>query len=178
MPSDEKGIGFLVTASEVFPELTSDFETFRAVVSGLSLTDTILWCARLIRAVTDPSGRTHSERQSSVVIPLLTEEQRARINEIARQRRGAERTTVFFRGQLLELLRWVCLLCEDQPVDGQTFEDPEVRRRFVQAALLASDIWGRRVYGNRFSTAEGVAAARVRSLGAMRKGVEGSANRI
>ena len=65
------------------------------------------------------------------------------------------------------------LISEDHATDGTTFEDAEVRRTFAKVALIASDIWGSRVYGNALNLDDGVGAARKRSIGVFRKGVEG-----
>ena len=82
--------------------------------------------------------------------------------------------TIFFRGQLLELVRWAALFCDDHPDDGTTFEDPEKRRIFAQVCLIASDVWARRIYGDALTLEGGVDAARQRTLGPFRKGAEGS----
>lgn len=76
--------------------------------------------------------------------------------------------TVFFRGQLLELMRWICLCCKDLPGDGATFEDAETRRTFAKSALIVSDLWGWRTYQDRMNLDAGVEAARLRSLAAVR----------
>jgi len=96
------------------------------------------------------------------------------VNQFALTHGGANRVTVFFRGQLLELMRWALLYCRNHPNDGKTFEDPNTRRMFVQAALIASDLWAKWVYGNRFSLEGGINIARERSLGAIRKAIEGT----
>lgn len=69
-------------------------------------------------------------------------------------------------------MRWITLYCHDHPEDGNTFDNPEIRSRFVQVALMASDIWAKRVFGNRFSLENGIEIARQKSLGAIRKCME------
>jgi hypothetical protein len=54
---------------------------------------------------------------------------------------------VFFRGQLLELARWIALTCENRPDDGDTFRDPAVRLAFLKATLIAGDLWQQRLFG-------------------------------
>jgi hypothetical protein len=105
---------------------------------------------------------------------FLTAEDINKVNEFAWRHGGVERVTVFFRGQLLELVRWAALYCIDHPNDGETFEDPAVRRTFAKAALIAGELWAARVFGDRFSAVGELRIARQKSLGAIRKGVEGT----
>ena len=72
------------------------------------------------------------------------------MNSFVKDHGGIDKVTVFFRGQLLEVIRWACLFCQDQPDDGRTFENPEIRRIFAQVLLMAGDLWGQRVFGDRF----------------------------
>jgi hypothetical protein len=76
---------------------------------------------------------------------------------------------VFFRGQLLELFRWIALLSRDLPSDGDTFTDASVRRTFARAALLASDIWARRMYPDELQLDGGIPEARRRVLAQLRR---------
>jgi len=53
----------------------------------------------------------------------------------------------FFRGQLLELLRWILLFCPDaSQEEGKRDADLEMKRQFLKAALIASSLWGERVH--------------------------------
>ena len=63
------------------------------------------------------------------------------MNSFVKDHGGIDKVTVFFRGQLLEVIRWACLFCQDQPDDGRTFENPEIRRIFAQVLLMAGDLW-------------------------------------
>ena len=167
-------IGVYVSADAVFPGLRSDFDTLRSLLSSLSLTDTLFWCARLNLIVSDASDVDHKDRQQFGVAQFMTEEQIGRVNGFVREHGGVERQAVFFRGQLLELLRWATLFCDDQPGDGLTFEKMEARQSFVKAALIMSDVWAERVLRDRLSVDGGMEVARERALGAARKGVEGT----
>jgi hypothetical protein len=165
-------IGLYIPASEVFPQLQSDFETFKTLLESLSLTDTLFWCARLNLIVSDPIEQDHVVKQEFGIKQFLTREEVEAVNEFVRRQGDIRKVTIFFRGQILELLRWVARYCEDQPGDGETFENEEVRRNFAKAALIASDIWAKRVFGNRFSLGGGVETARQRALGSIRKSME------
>ena len=156
--------------SVVFPGISPDLVTFVRLLSTLSRTDVIFWCARVNHVLTNASELTHIQRQEFGIRQFLTRDEIGLINSFAEVRGGP--VTVFFRGALLEVARWAVLVCEDHLTDGTTFEDAEVRRTFAKVALIASDIWGSRVYG-RFNLDDGIIEARRRTIGPFRKGVEG-----
>jgi hypothetical protein len=165
-------IGVYLPVSEVFTNIQSDFKTFKSLLQNLSRVDALFWCSRLNMVVSDSSDVNHVAKQQFGLNQFFTHEEISAINNFTRRHGGAEKVTVFFRGQLLELLRWVSLCCHDHPEDGVTFENPDVRRRFAQAALLASDVWARRVFKDRFSLAGGIEMARRRVLGPSRKSID------
>lgn len=163
--------GVYVPIHEVFPGAQSNFDAFTSLVRKLSRTDALFWCARLNLIISNPQNPDHRATQQYGLSTFFTPQQIDRINRFARIHGGADKVTVFFRGQLLELIRWVCLFCQDQPGDGETFNDPEIRETFAKVVLLASDIWARRVIGDKFSLEGGVDAARQRALGAIRQAI-------
>src|SRR5262249_12239731 len=95
-----------------------------------------------------------------------------RINAFAREHPASGVPTVFFRGQMLELIRWVARHCRNLHDDGNTFTDPSTRSRFVKAALIAGMLWSQRVYANKLSGSGPIEDVRRQSLGAFRKGIE------
>jgi len=103
---------------------------------------------------------------------LCTADEIRRINSFAEGHGGVDRVRTFFRGQLLELMRWVSEHSTDHGGEGETFNDPEVRRRFVQAALIAAALWSKRVFGDRFKLDGGIDVARRRGLAPIRKSIE------
>lgn len=163
--------GVCVPISAVFPDVANDFQVFATLLRTLSRTDTLLWCARLNLIISNPQNHNHREKQQYGISVFFTKEEIERINRYSVEHGGAEKVIVFFRGQLLELIRWVCLLCQDQPGDGETFNDSRVLQMFAKAALLASDIWAQRVIGNRFSFVGEVSAARRRALASIRQSI-------
>ena len=161
--------GVYVPVSVVFPGTPVDIDTFLRLLSTLSRTDVVFWCARINHVLTNASDLSHMQRQAFGVRQFLTPEEACLIGGFAEEHGGT--VTVFLRGALLEIIRWAVLVCEDHATDSTTFEDPEIRRTFAKVALIANDIWGTRVYG-RLSLDGGIAAARDRSIGPFRKGVE------
>jgi hypothetical protein len=138
-------VGVFASHREIFPDLDDSFTEFKRILRSLSRTDTILWCARLNILVSDSTKADPADVQGHCIARFFTRPEIDRINKFAAEHGGRQHASVFFRGQLLELIRWASLMCPDLPNDGTTFEDPGVRQSFARAALLASDIWGRRV---------------------------------
>jgi hypothetical protein len=163
--------GVFVPVSEVFPGVSSDFDTFRDRLARLSRTDTLFWCARFNLIISNPANTDHRGKQQYVISMCLGTEETERLNRFTQRHGSADKMVVFFRGQLLELLRWASLLCEDHPDDGDTFERPEMQRAFAEAALIASDLWAQRIYRDRMSLKDGVATARRRVLASVRQSI-------
>jgi hypothetical protein len=161
-------VGVFIPVEDVFEGTENSFQTFRLLLENLSLTDTLFWCARLNLIVSNPVISNQLVKQQYGLNVIFTPDEIRKINNFAEKHGGAANVAVFFRGQLLELLRWVSLFCKDHPNDGLTFDDPEIRRTFAKALLLAGDLWSRRIYGERFSLQGGIDLARLRGLGAMR----------
>ncbi|MDQ7814190.1 MAG: hypothetical protein RDU25_00065 [Patescibacteria group bacterium] len=137
-----------VPAPAVFPELTQGFDSFCSLVRSLSRTDVLFWCARINLLLSNPNAATRIDVQRWGLAKFFGYDEIQRVERFAQERGGADKVMVFSRAQLLELFRWSCLLAEDNDDDGTTFENPEVRRRFAQAALMASGVWSDRVYAN------------------------------
>lgn len=168
-------VGVYAPVSSIFPDIQGGFEIFRKLLHDLSRTDTIFWCSRLNLVISNPDVNYITGQQFGLNQFLTTEEINA-VNAFALSHGGAKGVKVFFRGQLLEFVRWAIFYCHDYPGDGTTFENPEVRRKFAQAALIASDVWAKRVFGSRFSMEGGVNIARERALGAIRKSIEATSS--
>lgn len=130
------------THRDIFPELPDDLAEVKRLLRGLSRTDTLLWCARLNLLMGHPTREDPRDVQRHCVWVFFKADEAARLDRVAQNYGGPEHITVFFRGQLLELLRWTSLFSKDKPGDGTTFDDPSVRRCFARAALLASEYLG------------------------------------
>jgi len=150
-------IGLLVPPEEVFPGVVASEKARVDVLAGLSRDDVLFHCGRVNTFISGPGDFDVKGRQQQTLYRLCTPDQIGRINAFAkRYSRSGPPPAVFFRGQLLELMRWAARHCKSLPGDGETFTDPEVRSRFVQAALnirrtrecarLRSERW-RRAHG-------------------------------
>jgi hypothetical protein len=168
-------VGIYVPVYEVYPGIEPTLPVFTSLLGRLSLTDVLFWCARLNHVLSRRSELSHEQKQAFGLRQFFTHVEITRLDQFCAAHGGpVDSFTVFFRGQLLELVRWAALFCDDHPEDGTTFEDPQIRRTFAQVCLIASDVWGRRIYGDALSPADGLEAARQRALGPFRKGAEGS----
>lgn len=176
--SNMGSVGVYVPVDAVFPEVGSDFGLFRELLEGLSLTDTLFWCSRLNLVISNPANPDHLANQQYALDIFFQPAERDRINQFAKAHGGAKRVTVFFRGQLLELIRWASLYCVDQEEDGITFNREEVRRLFAKAALIAGDIWSRRVYRDQLSMEGGIEMARLRALAPIRQAISANTSWI
>jgi len=145
MPEPQHAV--YVPACAVFPDIECDFETLRSLLQNLSRTETLVWCARLNLALSDREMDC-VQRHAECIGRFLSPEEKTRVFAYAQRNTSREkRVVLFFRGQLLELMRWCTLYSQDLPGDGETFNDPEVRRRFSQAALICSDVLNVTVWG-------------------------------
>jgi hypothetical protein len=160
------GIAVYVPVDAVFPTCEASEPELRSVIRKLSRTDALFWAARLNLILSNPSYHDENKKQAYAIANFFSTDERRRLTAFAKKHDGA--CVAFFRGQLLELMRWICLECRDLPDDGTTFNDPEVRRNFAKAALIISDLWGRRTYDGKMVPNEAIDVARRRSLGAVR----------
>ena len=150
-------IGIYVPVSVIFPGTEPSLTSFVSLLKQLSRTDVLFWCARLNSILTTRSDLGHEQKQAFGLQQFLSQAEVRRLSEFCSdQGRPTSSVTLFFRGQILELVRWATLYCDDHLDDGNTFEDPKTRRRFAQACLIASDLWSRRVYGDAFDLSDGV----------------------
>src|SRR5690349_18255773 len=108
-------VGTFITVEELYPYLKSDSTSLLILLAKLSRNDTLLTCARINTFISGPGTLTDKERQELPLGYLCQPEDLRKINEFVRSRGGANRVTVFFRGQLLELLRWVAKHCFNLP---------------------------------------------------------------
>lgn len=172
LPAPKNELSLFVPVEEVFPGTTADESTLTSLLHELSRDDTLFMAARLNIIISGPGDFDVKPRQQQALSTMCTSSQIDRVNDFARRHRAAGVPAVFFRGQLLELMRWTARHAKNLPGDGTTYESPENRERFVKAALIAGGLWGQRIYGNKLSAAAPVDEARVKALGALRKGVE------
>jgi hypothetical protein len=166
-------ISLLVPPEVLFPGTAANESALLDTLANLSRDDTLFECARANIVVTGAGGDDQQGRQQRLLYRLLTSGEIDQINAFARAHQ-AGLPIVFFRGQLLELMRWVARHCQNLPGDGTTYADPNTRRNFVKAALIAGMLWSYRVYGTRLRGDGNIEIRRNRAMGAFRKAMEES----
>jgi hypothetical protein len=171
-------VSVFVPPDAIYPGLPADESALIELLSSLSRDDTLLISARLNTIVSGFGMLDDGQRQQKACAWICNQEQKQRLDAFAKQHGGLDRVVVFFRGQLLEMMRRAAKHCQNLPGDGETFNDEQVRNRFFRSVLIAGALWSARIYGNRLSLQDGIEAARLRALGAFRKGVEDSSQAL
>lgn len=129
---------------DVFSDIQPDISGFKVILAQLNTLDTIHLCATLLTELCNPNitNRAFQLKWGSL---LFNQEEQGRMEQHIRQKNDTDfRTTyVFFRGQLLELIRWVSLCGQATSPDdgGCQFETIEGRTLFARAALISSKLW-------------------------------------
>ncbi len=156
-----------------FPGISPSEESMRAALSELSRDDALFFCARVNALISGFDGATDRlDRQRKALALLHLPKEAAAIDAFIARNRMQKPPAIFFRGQLLELARWVGEHCGNRPDEPHTFEKKSVRSAFLRAALIATELWSRRIYAKRLSD-EGDSELQLRrALGAFRKGTE------
>jgi hypothetical protein len=118
------------------------------LLGSLPLQETVILCARL-NAIVSGIGIVSMERRNRAAMTFMAlpkEEQR--ILDFTGPRGGYRTHAVFFRGQLLHLMRLAVRHCSlgSRP---DLYEDPKSRVRFLKAALVASALWTERAMASR-----------------------------
>ena len=160
-PQFDRSIAFFVPVAVAFPGVAADRETLRSLLEPLDLTDVLFTAARLNLILSDkvndePRDAHWSIRQqnlqSALVLSFFNEAQVSRIDAYIKASKARPGDwQVFFRGQLLELIRQACVFCSGRPAAPTIETDGTRRGLFSEAALVASEFWSERVYQGRFS---------------------------
>lgn len=167
-------IGVFVPPEALFPGIEAIEATMQELLRPLGRDAALVACARLNTVVSGTGLPDIKARQERAIGMICSDQDLHRINEFARNRPSGDFPVVFFRGQLLELMRWVVRCCP-ATAGTESLDEPAARSRLLQAALIASKLWSDRVFAGRFSATLPVDNAREQALGAFRRGLEESA---
>jgi hypothetical protein len=139
-PNDRDRIELILPVEAAYPTISASWGDFERVVARLSRTDTLLHAARLGAIV---SQATHEgvPQQQRRALQFLAPSAGAIDGGRTFEASSHESVRPVFRGQLLELIRWVSLLAADAPDDGTTFESQDQRDLLFAALLIAGDVW-------------------------------------
>lgn len=164
-------VGMYVPFAALEPDQPATEHTMVSLVKQLNRDDALLMCG-FLNCITSGTGVTATlERQRNAYGSLFTPCVAEKIDAwIVKQ--PADRIILFFRGQLLELMRWVARYSRQDPGTGQSFDELETRRNFMRAAFLASDLWAARIFTNKLKGGGTQDESLNLALGAFRKGIE------
>jgi hypothetical protein len=159
----------------LFPGVKGTEQELIELLTTLSRDDALFHAARLNTLISGPGDFDSKGRQQLALNWLCSNKQIDQINAFVRSRdKAAGPVTIFFRGQILEFMRWVARYCKNLPGDGETFHEPTRRENLLKALLIAGVLWGNRIFSDKLSGSGKLEHARLRAIGAFRKGVEES----
>jgi len=168
-------VGVFVPFGVLEPSRSATEATMVELVSRLDRDAALLVCGHVNALVTGSGISDVPERQQRAFRAVGTPGDGDLIAQWHRSTRPKRASAViFFQGQLLELTRWLALHGSPASGDPACFDQPEVRKTFLRAALLASELWSNRTIGDRLSGGQTGAEAIERALGAFRKIMEES----
>jgi len=174
-PEPLREFGIYVTPEELFTGEPVDENALVQLLGEMGRDAVLFACARLNAIVSGIGHPDQKPRQERAIRLTCTDADIYRINQLPQKYPGSGLPTLFFRGQLLELMRWAIRYCPDNGDAPEILNDPKVRSRFLRAALIASNLWSRRVFSDRLRGEQDINAARVRALGVFRRALEESA---
>lgn len=169
-------INIFVPPEIVFPGITVDERTLVQLLSTLNRNETVIACSRANAAVSGYAGPDHKQQQERMINDLLPRGSADRINAFINEHQLRYAPPIFFRGQLLELMRWTVKHAARRAPDPNFYEDVANREKFAQAALIAGMLWSKRIYAKRLQSSGDPDYDRLRALGPFRKGVEESSH--
>jgi hypothetical protein len=171
IPSD---VNIFVPPEIVFPGLVADERTLVQLLLTLNRNETLIACCRANAAVSGYAGPDFKEQQERMIRDVLPPGSGGRINAFIKEHRLRYPPPVFFRGQLLELMRWTAKHAVPGSADPAFYSGPANRETFAKAALICSMLWARRIYAQRLQPSGDADYDRMRAIGPFRKGVEES----
>jgi hypothetical protein len=172
-------IGVFLTLDAVFPEQSPSINLLRSLLRRLNKSEVIITCARLNQIASDHLNEgtgtwfeRHLRKQLKLVASLFNPQLFSRIEAFVRQHPTC---TIFFRGQLLELIRWSALFAQNGESKDEMVADSQKRDAFAQALLTVNSLWERRVYRNQLRTEGDLTTRRLRLLSRFRRSISETA---
>ena len=129
MTSNE--IGVFVPPEALFPGIEATEATMEELLRPLGRDAVLVACARLNTVVSGSGIPDIKARQERAIGMICSGEDLRRINTFAQTRPPGDLPIVFFRGQLLELMRWAVRCCP-ATTGTETLDDPTARSRLLQ----------------------------------------------
>jgi hypothetical protein len=128
---------------EAISGVTATEDSVRNMLATLDLQETLIFCARLNAIISGLGTASMEDRIRKAVAFLGLPRQERRIRDLL-EPSGYGTFRVFFRGQLLELMRLALKYCSRDPLPG-CYAFAFNRKQFFKTALIASKIWSDRI---------------------------------
>jgi hypothetical protein len=177
--SADNQIGVFLTLEAVYPDQTSSIELLKSLLEQVNKSEVITTCSRLNLIVSDHLNdgtgswlERHLRKQLKLVASLFDPQVFSQIEVFVRQYPSC---AIFFRGQLLELIRWAALFAQDGESRDEMAADLQKRYTFAKALLTVNSLWERRVYRDEFRTEGDLTSRRLRLLPRCRRSISETA---
>jgi len=108
-PESAGEVELFVPVDEVFPGTKGTPRELVQLLATLSRDDTLFQCARTNTIVSGFGDFESVPRQQQALDMLCNQDQIDRINDFASRHKATGPPLIFFRGQLLELMRWAAI---------------------------------------------------------------------
>jgi hypothetical protein len=119
-------------------------DNVRNILATLDLQETLILCARLNAIISGIGTVAMEDRNRHALEFLELPREERRIRKFVDPVGGYATFRLFFRGQLLELMRLALKYCPRNPLPGG-FAFRYHRKQFLKAALIASSRWAERI---------------------------------
>jgi hypothetical protein len=124
--------------------VTPTEESVRNILATLDLQETLIFCARLNAIITGIGTASMEQRIRNALAVLDLRKLERRIRNVVEPIGGYGTIRVFFRGQLIELMRLALKYCPRDPLPD-CYRFTYNRKQFLKAALIAGVKWGERI---------------------------------
>ncbi len=178
-PSVDNQIGVFLTLEAVYPDQNSSVELLKSLLEQLNKSEVITTRSRLNLIASDHLNdgtggwlERHLRKQLKLVACFFDPQLFSRIEVFVRQ---YPTCAIFFRGQLLELIRWAALFAQDGESRDEMAADLLKRNAFAQALLTVNSLWEKRVYRDEFRSDGDLTTRRLRLLSRFRRSISETA---
>jgi hypothetical protein len=177
--SVDNQIGVFLTLEHLFAGERAGIELLRSLLRELNKSDTIVVSSRLNLIVSDhltegPGSwsERHLRKQLFLVREFFEPHLFPRVEAFIKQ---YPNFSIFFRGQLIELIRWAALFGRDGDLNDELAKDPAKRAIFSKALLTVNSLWEKRIYQDQLRSEGDLTARRLNLLPRFRRSISESA---
>jgi len=171
----DRQIGVFLTLETVFPGESPSRESLKSLLAQLNKSDVIVACSRINLVVSDHLNdgegtwlERHLRKQLTLAASVFDPVFFPAIEAFVKHHPSC---SIFFRGQLLELIRWAALFGQDGEAKDELVGDLEKRALFAKALLVVNGLWEKRVYRDELRAEGDLTTRRLRLLPRFRRSI-------